>query len=90
MIPKPIDAAAARRRADLSGAGFVTTNDLEVLTTSIGQPRAVEALKLGVGIDTDGYNIFVLGPPASGRHALAESFLEPVAATRPRVCPFAG
>ncbi len=83
MIPKPIDADEARRRADLSGAGFETTTDLEVLTTSIGQPRAVEALKLGVGIDTDGYNIFVLGPPASGRHALAESFLEPVAATRP-------
>ena len=83
VIPKPIDANEARRRADLSGAGFETTTDLEVLTTSIGQPRAVEALKLGVGIDTDGYNIFVLGPPASGRHALAESFLEPVAATRP-------
>ncbi|HEX2464290.1 MAG TPA: ATP-binding protein, partial [Thermoanaerobaculia bacterium] len=83
VIPKPIDVYEARRRADLSGAGFETTADLEVLTTSIGQPRAVEALKLGVGIDTDGYNIFVLGPPASGRHALAESFLEPVAATRP-------
>ncbi|HVR30575.1 MAG TPA: AAA family ATPase [Thermoanaerobaculia bacterium] len=83
MILRPIDAKAARRRSDLSSADFETTTELAVLTESIGQPRAVEALKLGVGIDQDGYNIFVLGEPATGRHALAESFLRPVAAARP-------
>jgi lon-related putative ATP-dependent protease len=83
LIPKPIDAQAARRRSDLSAVGFETTTELPILAGSIGQPRAVEALKLGVGIDHDGYNIFVLGPPATGRHALAESFLRPVAESRP-------
>ena len=79
MIPTAIDAATARRRADLGKPGFDTTAELEVLPSTIGQPRAVEALKLGVGIDHDGYNIFVLGPPASGRHSMVEHFLRQVA-----------
>ena len=35
-----------------------TTNDQEL----IGQKRAEEALKLGLGIKADGFNVFVLVP----------------------------
>jgi len=38
----------------------------------LGQARAVEALRFGLNVDRDGYNIFVLGPLGSHRHVLAE------------------
>lgn len=37
-------------------------------TGFIGQPRAVEALRMGMGIKSRNYNIFLSGDPGSGRH----------------------
>ena len=44
----------------------------------IGQPRAVEALRMGVGVRAKGYNVHVSGAPGTGRrtavlHALEEA-----------------
>lgn len=41
-----------------------------------GQQRAMEALKLGLETQGPGYNIFVLGRPGSGRHAIVRRLLE--------------
>jgi lon-related putative ATP-dependent protease len=82
LIPKPIESAQARRGCDLSGHDFRTTAELEPLEVTLGQPRALQALELGVGIRHDGYNIFVLGPPASGRHGLVDRFLGRAAEAR--------
>lgn len=41
-----------------------------------GQQRAMEALKLGLETRGPGYNIFVLGRPGSGRHAIVRRLLE--------------
>ncbi|MDJ0711516.1 MAG: ATP-binding protein [Woeseiaceae bacterium] len=38
----------------------------------LGQGRAVDSLRFGIGLESDGYNIFVLGQPGSHRHALVE------------------
>jgi predicted ATP-dependent protease len=50
----------------------------------IGQPRALEALKMGIGIHSKGYNIFVSGEPGTGRQSAVRSVLreatEPVQA----------
>ena len=40
--------------------------------TCLGQARAVDALRFGLQLDRDGYNIFVLGPLGSHRYVLAE------------------
>ena len=40
--------------------------------THIGQQRAVESLRFGIDMESDGYNVFVLGPPGSHRHELAD------------------
>jgi predicted ATP-dependent protease len=61
----PID--QLRRRVDPAKLPFETTNDLEACKDIIGQQRAVEAFRLGLGIETPGYNIFVTGSPGSGR-----------------------
>lgn len=39
-------------------------------------PRAIEAIHLGLDIKQDGYNLFVLGDPGSGRHAIIGQLLE--------------
>ncbi|MGB5625610.1 MAG: Lon-like protease helical domain-containing protein, partial [Woeseiaceae bacterium] len=38
----------------------------------LGQERAIEAIRFGIQIKHDGYNVFVLGPLGSARHSLVE------------------
>lgn len=35
----------------------------------IGQPRALSALRMGMGVSTKGYNIFIIGEDGTGRHS---------------------
>jgi predicted ATP-dependent protease len=42
----------------------------------IGQPRALEALKMGIGIHSKGYNIYVSGEPGTGRQSAVRSVLK--------------
>ncbi|HEX5364834.1 MAG TPA: ATP-binding protein, partial [Gallionella sp.] len=42
----------------------------------IGQMRAMEAIRFGTGIRHEGYNLFVLGPPGTGKHGIVRQFLE--------------
>ena len=71
------------RPCDLSQLDFATTDNLADLPGAIGQARASEALRFGMSIPRDGYNVFVLGPAGSGRHALVMRELESRAAAEP-------
>ncbi len=44
--------------------------------TFIGQERAREALTFGLGIHTKGYNLYVMGEPATGRFSLVKDYIE--------------
>lgn len=55
---------------------FNTTDDLEELTDAVGQERALEAVRFGMGIRRPGYNLFVMGPSGMGRHTLVQRYLE--------------
>lgn len=46
---------------------FKTVNDLKTCEGIIGQPRAMEAIKLGLNVKYPGYNIFITGPVGTGR-----------------------
>ncbi len=51
--------------------------DSEALNaTFIGQERAREALIFGLGINTKGYNLYVMGEPATGRFTLVKDYIE--------------
>ena len=51
--------------------------DSEALNaTFIGQERAREALTFGLGINTKGYNLYVMGEPATGRFTLVKDYIE--------------
>ncbi|MEE8443899.1 MAG: ATP-binding protein [Alphaproteobacteria bacterium] len=72
---KPLPADALFNACDPSGFSFRTTADLAPLEELIGQDRAVEAVRFGIGIRRDGYNLFALGPAGTGKHTLIAEFL---------------
>jgi lon-related putative ATP-dependent protease len=80
---KPLPPEALYRHCDPQQFNFETTAELEDLAEVIGQPRAVEAVRFGVGIEHTGYNIFALGPAGTGKHSLVSQFLGQRAATEP-------
>lgn len=80
--PPPATALAAEQlftAADLSAVKFRTTDDIEELTEIAGQQRAMDALRFGVDIQREGYNLFVMGPLGIGRHSMVRQYLETVA-----------
>ncbi len=80
---KPLPADALCRRCDPNDFDFETTAELEELKHMVGQQRAVEAIRFGAGMDVDGFNLFVLGPPGTGRHSFIRQFLAQRASNRP-------
>lgn len=71
------------RICDPAGLDFSTTADLPELTEIIGQDRAVSSVDFGIGIRSEGYNIFALGPIGTGKTTTVTRFLEREAATLP-------
>jgi len=51
--------------------------------TLIGQPRAETALKFGLNIKSKAYNIYVSGPPQSGKTSFVKKFAEEMALNEP-------
>ena len=76
MSVKPLSAEQTYRRCDPKVFRFRTTEELPDLERVLGQERAVEALEFGIGMNRDGYNLFVLGARATGRHSTIRRFLE--------------
>ncbi len=76
MLTRELSPAQARRRTDPERWQFQTTAELEAQLDSLGQTRAVEAIKFGLGIDHEGYNIFALGPTGLGKHTVVQGYLE--------------
>jgi predicted ATP-dependent protease len=74
---KPLPPGSLYRKCDPEQFTFQTTQELPDLEAIIGQPRAVEAIHFGIGIQQDGYNIFALGPSGTGKQSiLVQKFTE--------------
>jgi predicted ATP-dependent protease len=63
--------------------GFQSTEELAPLDGMIGQDRALNATTFGVRMRHAGYNLFVLGPPATGKTTLMRQLLAAAARTEP-------
>ena len=72
-----------RRECNPSVFRFKTTAEIRPLEGTVGQDRAVSAMDFGLSIEAQGYNIFVAGPPGTGRSTELRTQLERIAATRP-------
>ena len=80
---EPLAPEALCRRCDPGEFSFETTAELQELTQMLGQERAVEAVEFATAISLEGYNLFVLGPPGTGRHSYIQQFLARMAAEQP-------
>jgi len=71
-----------RRSCDSAHFNFGDTSEVEPLKDFIGQKRAIEALRLGLEIESPGYNIFVTGHTGTGKKAVIREHLERFAEER--------
>ena len=68
-------APADIRRACLLPADFDYRGPPDSGDACLGQQRAIDAIRFGIDMPQDGYNIFVLGPLGSDRHLLVEQLV---------------
>jgi lon-related putative ATP-dependent protease len=80
---KSLPSQALYRPCDIEKLAFESTAELEKFEEIPGQERAAEAIRFATEIDVDGHNVYVLGPPGSGRHAFVRKFLAEKAASCP-------
>jgi len=78
MQHKELSPSQLYRKCQVSQFSFETTAEVEAIkdiSRGVGQPRAVKALKFGVGIRQEGYNIYALGPGGMGKHTFVREYL---------------
>ncbi len=80
-IPAELTQDALYRPCPLEHLTFETTAELSDGRGPFGQARAIEALRFGLEIKQPGHNLFVMGPPGSGRRSFVADVLERVAQT---------
>ncbi len=61
---------------DTSNFEFESTQTIEPIEGIVGQERALKALKIGVEIKNQGYNIFITGLSGTGKYTTIQKVLE--------------
>lgn len=79
----PLPAEALRPRCAPLSFPFETTAAAGDLKDILGQERAREAIRFGLGMRRPGYNLFALGPPGLGKRTMVRQALEARAAGEP-------
>ena len=72
-----------RWTCDPKTIGAKSTEDLKPLEILVGQPRAYQALLLGLRAKESGFNIFAAGPTGTGKTTTITDFLEHIAKELP-------
>ncbi len=57
---------------------FETTEELEPITTGIGQERGIKALEFGLNVDIKGYNLYMEGPGGVGKTMYIKKYLDTI------------
>ncbi len=68
------------KRCDPKAFSFNTTVDITELSGLIGQEKALKSLDFGLGIESDGFNIFAIGESGTGKMTTIMSMLNEKAA----------
>jgi predicted ATP-dependent protease len=83
-VTKPLDPSKLYHACDTGKLAFETTAELEPLVNTIGQERAIDAIQFGVGIQHEGYNLYIMGSTGLGRHTMVRQAIEKRAKDAPR------
>ena len=81
MSTRPIPAEQLLLRCDPTALGFETTAELTDVGDILGQGRAYEAMRFGIGIRSEGHNLFVMGPSGTGKYTTVKRLVSAAAAT---------
>ena len=73
---QPLSPDRLYRHCDTAHFTFTTTAELDDLSEGIGQMRAIDAAHFGIGMRHAGYNLYVMGPPGSGKRFLIRQLLD--------------
>ncbi len=57
---------------------FETTENLESITTGIGQDRGIKALEFGINVNIKGYNVYLEGPSGVGKTMYTKRYLDEI------------
>lgn len=80
---KALPASQLCRKYDLELLGFKDTSELKDLNEPLGQDRAVAAIRFGIGVRHQGFNLFAFGLSGSGKTDIIRRYIEPEAARQP-------
>jgi predicted ATP-dependent protease len=72
-----------RRRLDPAMLPFQTTAEVAPVKTTIGQPRAAEAIAFALEVGARGFHLYAAGSPGTGRESTIMAAVRSFAATRP-------
>jgi hypothetical protein len=78
---QPLPVSALYSHCDSEQFDFTTTETLEDIAVTTGQERARDSIHFGIAVNRDGFNVFALGSPGTGkftavREMIAERALE--------------
>ena len=57
---------------------FETTQEVDDITTGIGQERGIKALEFGLQVNVKGYNIYIEGPSGVGKTMYTKNYLDTI------------
>ncbi|HXP77218.1 MAG TPA: AAA family ATPase [Stellaceae bacterium] len=80
-VGRSLPSTLLRSCCEASELAFATTDEVSDLEGLVGQDRAVDAVRFGIGMRRPGFNIFAFGPSGTGRHTLVQDLLERQAAS---------
>jgi len=75
-VHKPLQVHKLRWQCDPKSLGIKSTNDIYPTREIIGQERALRALRVGLEMEHDGFNIFVTGITGTGRTTTIKRLLQ--------------
>jgi len=75
MAVETLSAESLFRATDAQALGFRSTAEVPDIDSAMGQDRAIAAIEFGVGIQREGYNLYVAGPTGIGKRTLVDQLL---------------
>ncbi|MGZ8253178.1 MAG: Lon-like protease helical domain-containing protein, partial [Methylophilaceae bacterium] len=76
MKNTPLASSQLYKPCNVEHLKFDSTNELEDIEITVGQERAMDAIKFGIRIHKNGYNIFAMAPAGTGKLTTVRQLVE--------------
>ena len=76
MKNTPLDPSQLYKPCNVEQLKFNSTDELEDIDIAVGQQRAVDAVKFGIHMRKNGYNIFAMAPSGTGKLTTVRQLIE--------------